>query len=63
MFFLNRKERREKKKELNILGNVITVINQYFPELINKFEGLTDIRHQSYIKYSLKEKFMKMKPK
>ena len=58
MFFLNRKERREKKKELNILGNVITVINQYFPELINKFEGLTDIRHQSYIKYKMKVVFI-----
>ena len=39
MFLLNRKEKREKKKELNVLNDVITVINQYFPELISKFEG------------------------
>lgn len=55
---MNRKERRNKKKELNILGNVITIINQYFPELINKFEGLTDIRHQSYVKYRMKVIFI-----
>ena len=55
---MNRKERREKKEELNILENVITIINQYFPELINKFEGLTDLRHQSYVKYKMKVVFM-----
>ena len=55
---MNRKEKREKKKQLNILENVIKVINQYFPELINKFEGLTDIRHQSYVKYKMKVVFI-----
>ena len=55
---MNRKERREKKKELNILGDVITIIKQYFPELINKFEELTDIRHQSYVKYKMKVVFI-----
>ena len=55
---MNRKERRNKKKDLNILEDVITIINQYFPELINKFEGLTDIRHQSYVKYKMKVIFM-----
>ena len=58
MFFLNRKEKRVKKKELNILGDVITIIKQYFPELINKFEGLTDLRHQSYVEYKMKVIFM-----
>ena len=55
---MNRREKREKKKELNILGDVIKVINQYFPKLINKFEGLTDIRHQSYVEYKMKVIFM-----
>ena len=55
---MNRKERRSKKKEINILGKVITIIRQYFPELINKFEGLTDIRHQSYVKYKMKVVFI-----
>ena len=58
MFFLNRKEIREKKKELNILNDVITIVNQYFPELIRKFEGLTDLRHQSYVRYKMKVIFM-----
>lgn len=55
---MNRRERREKRKGLNVLGDIITIIDQYFPELINKFEGLTDIRHQSYVKYKMKVVFM-----
>lgn len=55
---MNRKEKREKKKELNVLGDVITIINQYFPQLISKFEGLTDLRHQSYVTYKMKVIFM-----
>ena len=55
---MNRKEKRNKSKELNILNDVITIINQYFPELIEKFEGLTDLRHQSYVTYKMKVIFM-----
>ena len=55
---LNNTEKRAKSKELNILSQVITIINQYFPELIEKFEGLTDIRHQSYVTYKMKVIFM-----
>ena len=33
-------------------------MKQYFPELINKFEGLTDTRNQSYVKYKMKVIFM-----
>ena len=55
---MNRKERREKKKSLNILENVITVIRQYFPDLIEKFEGITDLRHQSYVTYKMKVIFI-----
>ena len=51
---MNRKEKRERKRELNILNDVITIIKQYFPELINKFDGLTDLRNQSYVKYKMK---------
>lgn len=40
---MNRREKRKKSKELNILSEVITIINQYFLELIEKFEGLTDL--------------------
>ena len=55
---MNRKEKREKKKELNVLDEAITIINQYFPELINKFDRLTDSRHQSYVTYKMKVIFM-----
>ena len=55
---MNRKEKRNKSKELNILNDVITIINQYFPELIEKFEELTDLRHQSYVTYKMKVIFM-----
>ena len=55
---MNRKEKRNKKNELNLLGDVINIINQYFPDLISKFEGLTDLRHQSYITYKMKVIFM-----
>ena len=33
-------------------------MRQYFPELIDKFEGLTDTRHQSYVTYQMKVIFM-----
>ena len=55
---MNRKEKRSKKKELNILGDIVNIINQYFPELISKFEGLTDLRHQSYVTYKMKVIFL-----
>ena len=51
---MNRKEKREKKRELNILNDLVTIIKQYFPELIDKFDGLTDLRNQSYVKYKMK---------
>lgn len=56
--FLNRAEKRAKVKEINILNDVIGMINQYFPELISSFNGLTDVRHQSYVKYQMKVIFM-----
>ena len=55
---MNRKEQREKKRELNILNDLVTIIKQYFPELIDKYEGLTDLRNQSYVKYKMKVIFM-----
>ena len=56
--FFEQKRKKNKNKELNILKDVITIINQYFQELIEKFEGLTDIRKQSYVKYKMKVIFM-----
>lgn len=55
---MNRRERRNKKKEINVLSEVIIIIKQYFPELIDKFEGLTDLRNQSYVIYKMKVIFI-----
>ena len=50
---MNRKERRSLKEEINIFSDVVNIIKQYFPKLIDKFENLTDTRHQSYVEYQM----------
>ena len=55
---MNRKERRNKSKKINVLEELVIIMNQYFPELINKFERLTDTRNQSYVKYKMKVIFI-----
>ena len=55
---MNRKEKRNKRKEISVLGEVVKIVRQYFPELIDKFEGLTDLRNQSYVTYQMKVIFI-----
>ena len=50
---MNRRERRNLRKEVNIFSDVISILKQYFPELTSMFERLTDVRNQSYVKYSM----------
>lgn len=50
---MNRREKRMLKKEINMFSDVVNIIKQYFPFLIDKLEKLTDIRHQSYIDYTM----------
>ena len=50
---MNRKERRNLKEEINIFSDIVNIMKQYFPKLINKFEKLTDARHQSYVEYQM----------
>src|SRR5699024_1116823 len=45
-------------RELNILNDLVTIIKQYFPKLIDKFEGVTDLINQSYVKYKMKVIFI-----
>lgn len=55
---MNRAEKRKKLKEINMLNEVVSIIRRYFPELINKFNNLTDLRNQSYVTYQMKVIFM-----
>lgn len=50
---MNRREKRMLKKEINMFSDVVNIIKQYFPCLIDKLEKLTDVRHQSYIDYTM----------
>ena len=51
---MTRKMRRELKKAVNPLEELLIIIKQYFPELINWIDNLTDTRNQSYVKYDFK---------
>ena len=55
---MNRKEKRSKKKEISVLGEIVKIVRQYFPKLVEKFEGLTDTRNQSNVTYQMKVIFM-----
>lgn len=46
--------RRELRKDKNLVKELYLIIQKYFPELLNKFDKLTDKRNQSYITYSMK---------
>jgi len=50
---MTRKERRETMSGLTIFSDSIKITKQYFPQLIDKLDKLTDTRHQSYVKYSM----------
>lgn len=51
---ITRKMRRELKHAVNPLEELLIIIKQYFPKLINWIDNLTDTRNQSYITYDLK---------
>ena len=50
---MNREQRRKNRNEINILSETIAIIKKYMPEMINKFDNLTDLRNQSYVKYKM----------
>ncbi|MCI6266974.1 MAG: transposase, partial [Erysipelotrichaceae bacterium] len=51
---MNRKEKRELRKDKNLIKEIYSIINKYLPDLFDKFNNLTDIRNQSYITYNMK---------
>ena len=46
-----RKERREKLGKLQLGWELVRLIRHFFPDLISQLKGVTDQRHQSYIRY------------
>ena len=51
---MNRKIRRELRKDKNLIRELYSIIKKYLPKLLSKFEELTDTRNQSYVIYSMK---------
>ena len=51
---MNRKQRRELRKDKNLVKELYSIILKCFPKLLDMFNELTDIRHQSYITYNMK---------
>ena len=51
---ITRKMRRELKKAVNPLRELLIIIKQYFPKFFYLLDNLTDTRNQSYITYDLK---------
>lgn len=51
---MNRKQRREFRKDKNLIIELYSIIKKYLPELLDKFKDLTDIRNQSYVTYNMK---------
>lgn len=51
---MNRKMRRELRKDKNLIKELYSIIQKYLPELLHKFQDLTDTRNKSYITYSMK---------
>ena len=51
---MNRKQRRELRKDKNLIIELYSIIKKYFPDLLNKFKNLSDDRHQSYVTYDMK---------
>lgn len=51
---VTRETRRKLKKEVNPLEELLVIIKQYFPKLVDWVDDLTDVRNQSYITYDLK---------
>jgi len=51
---MNRKTKRVLKKEKDLIKEIFKIVKQYFPDLLDMLGNLTDVRHQSYIDYSMK---------
>lgn len=48
---ITRKMKKELKKAVNPLEELLIIIKQYFPKLTNWINNLRNNRNQSYVKY------------
>ena len=51
---MNRKERRELRKDKDLIKELYSIIVKYLPKLFDMFENLTDVRNKSYVTYKMK---------
>ena len=51
---MNRKERRNLRKDKDLIKELYSIIVKYLPKLLDMFENLTDVRNKSYITYKMK---------
>ena len=51
---MNRKERRNLRKDKDLVKELYSIITKYLPDLFTMFDNLTDLRNQSYVSYSMK---------
>ena len=51
---MNRKERRNLRKDKDLIKELYSIIVKYLPKLLDMFENLTDVRNKSYVTYKMK---------
>lgn len=51
---MNRKERRNLRKDKDLIKELYSIIVKYLPKLLDMFENLTDVRNKSYVTYKIK---------
>ena len=51
---MNRKEKRELKKDKSLVCGLYNIIDKYLPKLFIMFENLTDVRQQGKVTYDMK---------
>ena len=51
---MNRKQRRDLRKDKNLIKELYGIIIKYLPNLLDKFANLTDTRNSSYVTYNMK---------
>ena len=51
---MNRKERRNLRKDKDLIKELYSIINKYLPNLLDMFDNLTDIRNKSNVAYKMK---------